>query len=103
VHVFQAGEAPLPVVADEGVVEEAPATSSGGNSPADIMVLLVFAFLIAAVGGAGAYVWHQTRTGGAQPGMARGEDPIWSGAGEGGQASLGAADEPIWSPAHSDS
>jgi hypothetical protein len=53
------------------------------------MVMLTFALLIAAVGGALAYAWYLTHDGARQPGMGAGDDPIWSNAG----------DEPIWSGA----
>jgi hypothetical protein len=64
-------------------------TATRPGIAADIIVMLIIAFLIAAVGGALAYAWYQTHGALRQPGMGAGDDPIWSNAG----------DEPIWSPA----
>jgi hypothetical protein len=64
-------------------------TTPQGNSASDIIVMLIIAFLIAAVGGALTYAWYQTHGALRQPGMGAGDDPIWSNAG----------DEPIWSAA----
>jgi hypothetical protein len=68
---------------------EPETTTPQGNSASDIIVMLIIAFLIAAVGGALAYAWYQTHGALRQPGMGAGDDPIWSNAG----------DEPIWSAA----
>jgi hypothetical protein len=90
VHVFETG--PAPIIAEPAAppADTASATTTPvGNSPTDIMVMLTFALLIAAVGGALAYAWYLTHDGSRQPGMGAGDDPIWSNAGE----------EPIWSAA----
>ena len=97
VHSLEAGTAPAAVhPADEAAGDPAtettgdPATESTvatatdqttprGNSAADIMVMLVFAVLIAAVGGAFVFAWKQTHGSTRQPGMGAGDDPIWSG------------------------
>lgn len=52
-----------------------------GNSGTDIMVMLVLAALLAAIGGGAAYAWREVRGEHVEPGMAAGSDPIWSLAG----------------------
>jgi hypothetical protein len=52
-----------------------------GNTGTDIMVMLVIAVLLAAVGGGVAYAWREVRGEHTQPGMGAGADPIWSLAG----------------------
>ena len=89
VHSFEAGNAPPAVhPADEAAGDPATETTVAtatdqttprGNSAADIMVMLVFAVLIAAVGGAFVFAWNQTHGSTRQPGMGAGDDPIWSG------------------------
>jgi hypothetical protein len=93
VHAFQAGPAQAMVGPVAPRADSAPeATTTQGNSASDIVVMLIIAFLIAAVGGAIAYAWYQTHGALRQPGMGAGDDPIWSNAG----------DEPIWSAASFD-
>jgi hypothetical protein len=101
VHPFQAGQA---AVAAEGTTAEAATASAAatGNSTGDIIVMLVFAVLIAGVGGGIAYVYHQTKHGHEQPGMSVGEDPIWGGASDEPEPALASTDEPVWSTAHSE-
>jgi hypothetical protein len=79
--VFEAVTPPGAVEPAAPVTEVAsqPAAAQG-NSPADIMVMLIIALLIAAVGGALVFAWQQTRAASRQPGMGAGDDPIWSGA-----------------------
>jgi hypothetical protein len=52
-----------------------------GNTGTDIMVMLVLAVLLAAVGGGAAYAWREVRGEHTEPGMGAGADPIWSLAG----------------------
>jgi hypothetical protein len=73
VHMFEA--APAAAVAVEAPPQE---TSTSGNSLSDIVVMLIFALVIAGVGGGIWYVWYMSRLGDRQPGMSLGEDPIWS-------------------------
>ena len=97
VHSFEAGTAPAAVhpvdeaagdpateTAGDPATETTVATATDqttprGNSAADIMVMLVFAVLIAVVGGAFVFAWNQTHGSTRQPGMGAGDDPIWSG------------------------
>lgn len=72
VSMLEAAPAPIDAVADA-----APATAAG-NSLSDIVVMLIFALVIAGVGGGTWYVWYMARMGEGQPGMSIGEDPIWS-------------------------
>lgn len=102
-HEFQAvagvladASAPLPVA-------EAGLTSSS-NSGTDIMVMLVLAVLLAALGGGAAYAWREAHADGQQAGMGTGDDPIWAGAGGGGTTlELTASDDPDWSPGQGES
>jgi hypothetical protein len=109
VHIFEAGEVATALVGDAaaaaaGETEEA---ATSGNSASDIMVMLIFAVLIAGVGGGIGYVWYQSKLGDAQPGMSAGEDPIWSGADgpadNASEATHAATDEPAWGTARSES
>ncbi len=81
-HAFDAASAPT-VDAAGAVTLSAEASLAGrsGNSSTDIMVMLVLAVLLAAVGGAAAYAWREVHSEGRQPGMGAGDDPIWSFAG----------------------
>jgi hypothetical protein len=93
VHVFESSGPPaaVPPAAPPAETTTAPAASSG-NSASDIIVMLTFALLLAAVGGALAYAWYLAHGGDRQPGMAAGDDPIWSNAGE----------APIWNAVNVD-
>lgn len=56
------------------------AAGAAGPGGSDLIVLLVLAVLAGVIGGAGAFVWRQTHAPMGDPGMASGDDPIWSGA-----------------------
>jgi hypothetical protein len=92
------------VAAAELVSSDAAAVvASEGNSLADIVVMIIIAGLIAAVGGGILYVWNQSKVGDAQPGMSTGADPIWSGqASKGQEPEATSTDEPVWKTARSD-
>ncbi len=98
VHVFDAATADI-VDASRRLAASAEAGLSGsrGNSSTDILVMLVLAVLLAALGGGAAFAWREVRGETSQPGMGAGDDPIWSLAGAGdGTLELTAADEPEW-------
>lgn len=93
VHLFESVEAAAPAAA-ETVSSEAEA--AGGNSAGDLIVMLVFALLIAGVGGGVAYVVYQNRVGSRQPGMSAGADPIWSSSAALADPEATATEEPTW-------
>jgi hypothetical protein len=81
-HAFDAASADTVDVT--GASEAASAAGLSvrrGNTGSDIMVMLVLAVLLAAVGGGAAYAWREVRGEHMQPGMGAGTDPIWSVAG----------------------
>lgn len=93
VHLFESVDA-TPLAGAE--VTPAVAPAAGGNSVGDIVVMLVFALLIAGVGGGVAYVVYQNRVGSSQPGMSAGADPIWSGSAASTDPEVSATEEPAW-------
>jgi hypothetical protein len=101
-HVFEAGEAVVAVETAELSTDPALAALSSGNSTSDIVVMLVFALLIAGVGGGIAYVYYQSKLGDNQPGMSAGADPIWSGGGNEQELESMATDEPNLKTAQSE-
>lgn len=81
-HAFDAASAAVVDAARAvNLSAEASLVGRSGNSSTDIMVMLVLAVLLAAVGGAAAYAWREVHSEGRQPGMGAGDDPIWSLAG----------------------
>ncbi len=95
VHLFEATDAAAITEAAEAA-SLAAQTSGGGNSIGDIAVMLVFALLIAGIGGAIYYVYYQSKMGDTQPGMSMGADPIWSGSAGQEAPESTATDEPAW-------
>lgn len=70
---------------------------SRGNSGADIVVMLIIAVMLAAIGGGAAYAWREVHALTTQPGMGAGDDPIWSSGGlEELAPGLTASGEPRW-------
>ncbi len=99
------------VHAREGTIDSArtraAAVSSGaegaGVSTSDIIVVLVLTLLVASVAAALIYARHVMRGSDRQPGMATGDDPIWSRAtGDDPTWDWVTADDPIWSRASGD-
>ena len=84
VHLFDAGVASsgaaAAALADATIPSEGAAATAGGNSAADILVMLVIALLIAGIGGGAVLAWYQVHRDDEQPGMSTGQDPFWSGA-----------------------
>ncbi|MFV2063316.1 MAG: hypothetical protein ACC726_07360, partial [Chloroflexota bacterium] len=77
VHISEAGAA----VAAAGVAPDARAPTSGGGSiGANLLVLLVLMLLIGGIASATVFVYYKTHHVDQDPGMAAGDDPIWSGA-----------------------
>jgi hypothetical protein len=97
-HAFDAATAGV-VDASLGLATGAEASLSGGrgNSSTDILVMLILAVLMAALGGGAAYAWREVHGATVQPGMGAGDDPIWSVAGAGdASVQVTASDAPAW-------
>lgn len=78
---------------------EAGLTTRRGNSGTDVMVMIIIGVMLGAIGAGGAYAWREVHSVSMQPGMAAGQDPIWSGraAEEPAPApELTATGEPTW-------
>ena len=78
VLIFEAGEAVLAAAPVEAA--DATLAAAGGSTSGDLLVVLVLLLLVGGIAAAAGFVYYQTHRSDDQPGMAAGEDPIWSGA-----------------------
>lgn len=101
VYLFEADSGAIAAAA-VAPAETSTAAAAGENSLGDIIVMLVFALLIAGVGGAILYVYVQSKGGTGQPGMSEGADLIWSGGSSQEDPEQSSSDEPAWKTAHSE-
>lgn len=102
-YAFNSGPAAPAAAIDTSTTGAAEPALSSGNSLSDIVVMLVIAVLIAGAIGGVAYVYYQLKLAGRQPGMAVGEDPIWSGGSKADDPATTSTDEPAWLQARPDS